>query len=57
MLGFGAIGEYAIGGPIPTTPSSETTVINIFGELLLAQARLNNGDSTPHNLLPLYIED
>jgi hypothetical protein len=53
MLGFGAIGEYAIGGPLLSEIEVETqTTISIFGELLLAQARLNNGDPSPHNLLP-----
>jgi hypothetical protein len=52
MLGFGAIGEYAIGGPLLSEGMPETYTISIFGDLLAAQARLNDGDPAPHGLLP-----
>ena len=59
MLGFGAIGEYAVGGPLLSQleAAPETVTISIFGELLLAQARLNNGNSSPHGLLPINYHD
>ena len=53
MGGFGCVGQYAIGGPLlAQTEGSGVTTIAIFGDLLLRQARANNGDPTPHNLLP-----
>lgn len=53
MLGLGAIGAYAIGGPEFLIPLPQIVTIAIFGEFLAAQARLNDGDPTPHNLLPM----